>query len=113
NLSQTQMQTMAQQYFNANYTTDQTEYGRPASVSVVKNSQTITLSTNVPMPTTLMRLAGMNTLTVHATSQVTFGSTKLRVALVLDNTGSMTQADSTGTTKISALKTATHSLLSI
>jgi hypothetical protein len=59
----------------------------------------------------LMRLAGMNTLTVHATSQITFGQTKLRVALVLDNTGSMMETDSTGLSKISALKTATHSLL--
>ena len=37
--------------------------------------------------------------------------TKLRVALVLDNTGSMNQTDGTGTSKISALKTATHQLL--
>ena len=112
-LSQSQMQTMAQKYFDANYTTDKAAFGTPASVSVVKSAQTITLSTNVPMPTTLMRIAGMNTLTVHATSQITYGQTKLRVALVLDNTGSMTQADSTGLTKISALKSATHSLLTL
>ncbi|HEX2593587.1 MAG TPA: TadE/TadG family type IV pilus assembly protein [Rhizomicrobium sp.] len=113
NLSQGQMQTMAQRYFDANYTTDKTQYGTPTTVSVAKSGQTITLTTNVPMPTTLMRIAGMNTLTVHATSQITFGQTKLRVALVLDNTGSMTEADSTGLTKISALKTATHSLLTL
>jgi hypothetical protein len=37
--------------------------------------------------------------------------TKLRVSLVLDNTGSMAQTDATGTSKIAALKTATHQLL--
>lgn len=113
NLSQAQAQALAQKYFDANYTTDRTAYGSPAAISVVKTNQTITLSTNVPMPTTLMRIAGMNTLTVHATSQITYGATKLRVALVLDNTGSMTQTDSTGLSKISSLKTASHNLLTI
>jgi Flp pilus assembly protein TadG len=93
-LSQTQMQSMAQQYFNANYTTDQSHFGTPTAVNVLKTGQTITLSANVPMPTTLMRIAGMNTLTVHATSQITYGQTKLWVSLVLDNTGSMCQTDS-------------------
>jgi hypothetical protein len=112
NLSQSAMNSMAQQYFNANYTTD-TSYGTPAAVSVSKSGQVITLTTNVPMPTTLMRLAGMNTLTVHATSKITYGQTKLRVALVLDNTTSMNETDSTGLSKISALKTATKSLLTL
>jgi hypothetical protein len=123
-LSQSQMQTMAQQYFNANYTTDQAHFGTPTAVSVSKTGQTITLTADVPMPTTLMRIAGMNTLTVHATSQITYGQTKLWVSLVLDNTGSMCQSDSspnvTGPcvpapsgSKIQALITSTTSLLTL
>ena len=48
---------------------------------------------------------------VSASSTVVWGQTKLWVALVLDNTGSMTQTDSTGTSKISALKTAANNLI--
>src|SRR5690242_8873323 len=46
-LSTSAMQQKAQKYFNANYTTDRS-YGTPASVSLNKSGQTITLSTNVP-----------------------------------------------------------------
>ncbi len=111
-LTTAQMQSLAQKYFNANYKVD-TTYGTPAAVSLSKSGQVITLTTNVPMPTTLMKIAGISTMTVHATSQITYGQTKLWVALVLDNTGSMGEADSTGLTKISSLKTATNQLLTM
>jgi Flp pilus assembly protein TadG len=112
-LSQTQMQTLAQQYFTANYKAD-SSYGTPQTVSVATVGQTITVSTSVPMPTTLMSVVGYNTYTVTASSTVMWGQQKLWVSLVLDNTGSMTQADSkSGTTKLAALKSATHSLLNL
>jgi Flp pilus assembly protein TadG len=107
-----QMQTEAQNYFNANYKVD-TAYGTPASVSVTQNGQSVTVSTSVPMPTTLMNVAGIHTVNVTSSSTVVWGQQKLWVSLVLDNTGSMTQADSTGTTKISALITATDQLLTL
>ena len=47
-----------------------------------------------------------STVNISATSVSTWGNTRLRVALVLDNTGSMTDSD-----KIGALKTASHNLL--
>jgi Flp pilus assembly protein TadG len=47
-----------------------------------------------------------STVNISATSVSTWGNTRLRVALVLDNTGSMTESD-----KIGALKTASHNLL--
>ncbi len=112
-LSQTQMQALAQQYFNANYRAD-ASYGTPSAVSVVASGQTIRVSASVPMPTTLMSVVGYRTYTVNASSTVMWGQQKLWVSLVLDNTGSMTQADpKTGTTKMSALKSATHSLLNL
>src|SRR5436190_3432494 len=40
-LDQTKMQTMAQQYFNANYKMDATAFGTPATVNVVKSGQVI------------------------------------------------------------------------
>jgi Flp pilus assembly protein TadG len=110
NLSQLQMQSLAQSYFSANYNIG-SSFGIPGAVTVVSGSQTVTLSDNVPVPTVLMELAGINTVNVSYSSQVTWGQPKLWLALVLDNTGSMTQADATGETKIEALKTAVSNLL--
>ncbi len=111
-LSQTQMQAIAQTYFNANYTVGNS-FGTPAPVSVVSSGQTITLTTSVSMPTTLMHLAGVSRLNVGYSSQITWGQSKLWVSLVLDNTGSMNETDVNGVSKISALKTATSQLLTI
>ncbi|MBV9043573.1 MAG: hypothetical protein JO348_00945 [Alphaproteobacteria bacterium] len=112
-LTASQMQTVAQNYFNANYKAD-SSYGTPTTVTVVQNSAgSVTVSTSVPMPTTLMKVAGINSVNVVASSTVVWGQTRIWVSLVLDNTGSMTQTDSTGTSKLSALKTATHQLLTI
>lgn len=111
-LNQEQMQAVAQQYFNANYKQN-SDYGVPASVTVTKSGQTITVSSTCAMPTTLLRVAGVSTWDVTATSTVTYGQTKLWVALVLDNTGSMSQSDRSGLSKMTALKNASHSLLTL
>lgn len=114
--TQQNLQNLAQRYFNANYTTD-SSFGTPAPVTVNVQQQNVTVSTNVVMPTVLVRVADIigctrcDNVNVDASSTVVWGQTKLWVSLVLDNTGSMTQTDSTGTSKISALKSATHQLL--
>jgi len=56
--------------------------------------------------TNFMNLMGFNNLKVGADAKVKWGNTRLRVALVLDNTGSMAESG-----KMSALKTATNNLL--
>src|SRR5262249_26338334 len=81
-LTQAQMQTQAQNYFNANYKVDAT-YGTPATVTVVPSGQSVTVSTSVPMPTTLMNVAGIHNVNVTASSTVVWGQTKLWVSLVL------------------------------
>ncbi|HEX4160271.1 MAG TPA: TadE/TadG family type IV pilus assembly protein [Rhizomicrobium sp.] len=98
-LTHAQMQTLAQQYFTANYSTG-TAFGVPNSVSVLAGTSgsgsainTVTVSTNVQMPTTLMKLIGINTVNVGYTSKITWGQTKLWVSLVLDNTLSMCEPD--------------------
>src|SRR5262249_48329079 len=58
------------------------------------------------VPTTVMRVMGIPSLAINASSTVLWGNSRLRVALVLDNTGSMAQSS-----KLSALKTATSNLL--
>jgi Flp pilus assembly protein TadG len=56
--------------------------------------------------TSFMRVLGQNNLNISVSSTVKWGNTRLRVALVLDTTGSMDDAG-----KIGALKTATKNLL--
>jgi len=123
-MSNDEMTALANQYFKQNYTADPNVYGQPAQVVVNRpaGSQTITLTTNVAMPTTLMRIAGLDTMGVNVSSQITWGQTKLWVALVLDNTGSMCEPPNgasfpcpnpASTTKIYALQQATHNLLTM
>jgi Flp pilus assembly protein TadG len=110
-LTQAQMQTLAQNYFNANYNVNGS-YGIPVPVTLSTGTNTVTVSDYVPMPTVLMKVIGLNTFNVAYASQVTWGQTQLWISLVLDNTGSMTQKDQNGVSKIEALKTAATELLS-
>ena len=111
-LSQSQMQTLAQQYFNANYKID-SSYGVPSALVVTTATQAVTVSVTDQMPTTLLKVVGINTMTVATSSKVVWGQLKLWVSLVLDITGSMNDTDNTGTSKMSALKTASHQLLTM
>jgi Flp pilus assembly protein TadG len=114
-LTTNQMQNLAQQYFTANYRLE-SSYGTPGPVQVStgvgsNGGSTINVSDSVTMPTIMMKLAGIGSVNVNYTSQITWGQTKLWVSLVLDNTGSMNQKDSTGLSKISALITAVNQML--
>jgi Flp pilus assembly protein TadG len=119
-LSTAQMQTLAQQYFNANYTAG-SAYGTPGSVTLTVSDQTVVLSATDAMPTTLMALAGFKTMAITTTSTVVWGQTKLWVSLVLDNTGSMCEPYDRDSNcpypnagdKIAVLKTASHNLLTM
>jgi len=89
NLSQDAASSLAQSYFNANYTVD-ASYGTPTPVVVTQNGQDYTLTSTVTMPTVLLKLAGIQTLPVAYTVTITRSSKNLEVALALDTTGSMT-----------------------
>ena len=104
-------QRWAKKYFFANYTADKS-FGIPATPTISVATTSVTLSSTVPMPTTLMNVVGISTMNVAYSSKVVWGQTKLWVSLVLDNTGSMAQGDSGGT-KIAALKSATNDLLTL
>ena len=67
----------------------------------------IVVDGSAEVPTTFMAALGIDHVTIKSSSTTTWGTTRLRVALVLDNTGSM--ADNG---KMTALKSATKSLLS-
>ena len=59
------------------------------------------------VPTTILKIIGLSYMNIDASSEVKWGTSRLRVALVLDNTGSMATSN-----KLSALKSATKNLLS-
>ena len=104
-LTEAQMTQKGNDYFRA-------MYNRPDALNVQIASQynptssSLTLSGSAVVDTTVARVLGKTQIPISTSSTVTWGSTKLRVSLVLDNTGSM---NSFG--KIQALKTASHQFL--
>ena len=83
-----------------------------ATASVDSTNTIITLSATATLPTTFLAVAGINTITVNANSQISRAVTGLELVLVLDNTGSMANsAGQGGTTKLQALQTASTTLI--
>ena len=121
------MQTIAQQYFNANYTNS----GDPPPMARIPPSHApdhdqrqpvrdIVHVTTQQVNTTLLAVGGIPHLNISSSSTVVWGQTKLWVSLVLDNTGSMCEPDSqpcstdtNANIKINALKSASHNLLAM
>lgn len=104
---------LAQKYFQANYSGD-TGNGAP-TVTIAADGYgkgSVTISASYDLPTTLLKAIGQDTVPVTTSATVVWGQTKLWVALVLDNSGSMAQGDSSGS-KMTALKNASHQLLTI
>jgi Flp pilus assembly protein TadG len=101
-----QLQTNALKYFKANYTPANTN-DIAVSASYTTNGGTeITVNASVDVPTVFMGIMGYTSITVNGSSTAKWGSQRLRVALALDNTGSMAQDG-----KMTALKSATKALL--
>ena len=102
----TQLQTNATNYFKALFTrTEATNVQISASYNPTSATAMI-LSASASVPTSILGIIGYNKIDLNLTSTSKWGETKLRVALVLDNTGSMAQSG-----KMTALQAATKSLL--
>jgi Flp pilus assembly protein TadG len=101
-----QLDTSAKNYFNALFTRSE---GKTVSVNATyaaAGGSSLTVTASVVMDTHFMKIFGYPQVTLNSTAVVKWGTTKLRVALVLDNTGSMDDAG-----KMPALITATNNLL--
>ena len=105
-LTQTQLQTQTTAYFQAIFNNPDAKNITITPTYTTTNGSQLVISATGSMDTTFMKVMGYSSLNIGSSSTVAWGNSRLRVALVLDNTGSM--ADSN---KIGALKTATNDLL--
>lgn len=67
----------------------------------------LTIDADATMPTTLMRVFGIDTITLHAHSEITRTNKGMELVMVLDTTGSMAG------TKLTSLQTASNDLIDI
>jgi Flp pilus assembly protein TadG len=105
-LTSAQLTTKANEYFKALFTrTDATGLTIGATYTSGTGSQVV-VTASASVKADFMKLMGMPQMNVGVDSQVKWGTTRLRVALALDTTGSMNDDG-----KIGALKTATKNLL--
>lgn len=102
----TDLQTMASATFDALFTRpDVTNVAVTASYSSVGGSQVV-LSGTAKVQTNFLGVLGYSDIPIGASATSTWGNSRLRVALVLDNTGSMASSN-----KMPALQTAAQNLL--
>ncbi|MEO8558750.1 MAG: pilus assembly protein TadG-related protein [Rhodospirillales bacterium] len=95
-------------FFNANFPAtylDSVVTG--PTISVDANGENIVLSATAVVPTTFMRVIGLNTMTVQAETKVKRTNRGMELVLVMDNTGSMAGA------KVTAMKNAATNLVNI
>lgn len=93
NLSAAQLSSAATRYFSALFQdSGTTSVAVTATYATSSAGATVLVSSTGNMATLFMSIVGINTVAIGATSTATWGNTKLRVALALDNTGSMASA---------------------
>jgi Flp pilus assembly protein TadG len=103
-----QLQINATKYFLANFDPSFGTTNVQTTVTYSSSSgSNLVVNGSAAVPTTFAAVLGLNTINISSTSTVKWGMSRLRVALVLDNTGSMSSDG-----KMGALQTATKNLLS-
>jgi Flp pilus assembly protein TadG len=105
-LSNGQIQTKANQYFQALFNRPEVNGLLITATYTTSGGSQLKINASGNVNTNFMGLMGFNSLKVGVESQVKWGNARLRVALALDVTGSMSSDG-----KIGALKIATNNLL--
>jgi uncharacterized protein YegL len=106
-LTADQVQHNGNAYFLANFNRPEAQNLQvSAAYNQGASGFTVTVSGTASVSTTFMGLVGLPAIAISTIGSVNWNNAKLRVALVLDNTGSMSQYG-----KMTALKTASHNLL--
>ncbi|MCK1733470.1 TadE/TadG family protein [Bradyrhizobium sp. 138] len=108
-ITTSQISTKAQAYFNALFTGTATLPSVSVAATYTASTSigsTIQLSGTGTYTTSFLKIAGFPTLGIGTTSTSAWGNVRMRVALVLDNTGSMAQDG-----KMPAMQTAAKNLV--
>ena len=100
------LQTTATNTFNALFTRSDVSNVAVTANYVSTNGSKVVLNGSATVNTNFLGVLGYDHIDISASTTSTWGNIRLRVALVLDNTGSMASSN-----KISALKTASKNLL--
>ncbi len=100
-----QLRQFASDYFGANFSNSELT-GLTLNASYTPTGPSVTVSAAASLPTNFMGIIGTKNVPIGRSSTTVWGEARLRVALALDNTGSMASSS-----KMTALKSATHSLL--
>lgn len=107
-LSDTEVRDRINKWIKSNLRGDSARSFTSATIGINRVARTITVEASLAIDTSLTRLIGQDTLTIKSSSQSTWGTNTIELALALDNTGSMASSD-----KMTALKTASLNLIQI
>ena len=101
-----ELKAYALKYIESNYTP---QFNDDTAINVVLDvtSTKVKLAASHDFPTTIMAISGITELTLNAVTEVTKAGSSVEVALILDNTGSMSGS------RIAALKTAAKDFVNI
>jgi Flp pilus assembly protein TadG len=102
-----ELNTQADAYFKALFNRPEAQRITVSATYTTNGGSAVVVSGSAQVPTSFLGVIGRDYITVDGSSTAKWGSTRLRVALALDNTGSMSSSG-----KMTALKSATKSLLS-
>jgi Flp pilus assembly protein TadG len=105
-LTKDQLEANARDYFFAQFTKPQASNIKFTATYSTEGGSNVVVDGAADLKTEFISIIGFKKITVSGTSIAKWGSARLRVALVLDTTGSMADDG-----KINALKTATKNLL--
>ena len=100
------LQAAATTDFNALFTNTNAKNVTVTAAYSSTNGSQLVLNGSATISTNFLSVLGIDTINITASTTSTWGNTRLRVALVLDNTGSMASSN-----KMTALKTASQNLL--
>lgn len=106
-LSTDALQTRALNIFNVNFPTGKVENLAVSATYTRSNGANVSATASGSVPMTFMNIVGISSKTISVSSTSNWSTQHLRVALVLDNSGSMKDNN-----KMTSLKTATKNLLS-
>lgn len=107
-LTDSQLQTRAEAMIRANLAGNSDARLGTYTVAINRSARTVNVTANTSVETSLTKVIGFDTIPVSSTAQSAWGTNRVELALVLDNTGSMASSS-----KMTELKKASLDLLKI